>query len=37
MIFMLICSDIIFIQFWLKVVEKKKEQKKKIQKNTKFQ
>lgn len=26
---MLICSDIIFIQLWLKVVENKKEQKKK--------
>lgn len=29
MIFMLVCSDIIFIKFWLKVVENKKEQMKK--------
>lgn len=27
---MLVCSDIIFIQFWLKVVENKKEQKKTV-------
>lgn len=27
MTFMLVCSDIIFIQFWLKVVENKKEKK----------